>query len=275
MFNAARSIDDEPSLICFLVRVAGVQATLGSLERMLAQGELTDPELAAWQELLADEAAQPLFLAALRGERAGQQNVAELLYDGELDLEGVGNGGGRRSGSAYQWGLVQPMVRLNQVHLLELMTEAIEIAKRPPAEHRLGFAKWDAKVGPQATLPYLALSRMLVPALPRMGNANLRFLAALDSARTALAAERYRLANNRWPVRLDDVVPRYLAAVPDDPFSKGKLRWDRRDTGWTVYALGEDAKDNGGDVDRKPGHNPLDVGFRLWDPATRRQPPAK
>jgi hypothetical protein len=90
----------------------------------------------------------------------------------------------------------------------------------------------------------------------------------------AVAAERYRRANGRWPEALAQLVPGYLARVPADPFDGKPLRLRRRDDGVTVYSVGPDGKDDGGRIDRQRADPAgIDLGFRLWDVAKRRQPP--
>ena len=44
-----------------------------------------------------------------------------------------------------------------------------------------------------------------------------RTWAHLSLAKTALAIERYRLAEGKIPQQLANLVPKYLAEVPDDP----------------------------------------------------------
>src|SRR5439155_24071289 len=70
MLGAARSVGDEPMLISALVRLTCDAQAGEALERVLAQGEPSTHELEAVQVLLEKEASEPLFLQAVRGERA-------------------------------------------------------------------------------------------------------------------------------------------------------------------------------------------------------------
>jgi hypothetical protein len=47
------------------------------------------------------------------------------------------------------------------------------------------------------------------------------------------------------PVRLEDLVPDYLPALPQDPFAKAPLRYELRKYGWILWSVGEDHKDDG------------------------------
>ncbi len=45
---------------------------------------------------------------------------------------------------------------------------------------------------------------------------------------------------------LDDLVPDYLPEVPDDPFGGGPLVYRRTATGYLLYSVGRDQRDDGG-----------------------------
>ncbi len=95
--------------------------------------------------------------------------------------------------------------------------------------------------------------------------------AHLRSTLVALAAERYRLAEGKWPDSLDALVPTYLPKVPADPYDGKPLRLRKLDDGLVIYSIGPDREDNQGTLDRK-GNDPKgkDIGFRLWDVGRRR-----
>jgi hypothetical protein len=100
--------------------------------------------------------------------------------------------------------------------------------------------------------------------------------AELRSAVAALAAERYRWAEGHWPESLDVLVPRYLVAVPTDPFDGQPLRLKRLSEGLVIYSIGVDRTDDGGNVKRELNKPPAtDIGFRLWDVTQRGKPPVE
>ena len=93
--------------------------------------------------------------------------------------------------------------------------------------------------------------------------------AVLRAARAAVGCERFRLAHGRWPDALPD-------PVPSDPYTGRPLRFMRHADGLTVYSVGPDRQDDGGDLRPHPGHpSRQDVGFRLWDVAARGRPAAQ
>ena len=71
--------------------------------------------------------------------------------------------------------------------------------------------------------------------------------------KSVLAIERYRLSNSgATPSRLDDLVSHYLPVVPTDLFHEQPLKYEKRGTGYIVYSIGADGKDNGGKEPAQP-----------------------
>lgn len=84
-------------------------------------------------------------------------------------------------------------------------------------------------------------------------------MALVEVAVTALAAERHRLGRGRLPDAVDQLVPGYLAAVPEDPFDGAPLRYRRTERGFVVYSVGEDGRDDGGQGHRPAGGGKTDA----------------
>jgi hypothetical protein len=65
---------------------------------------------------------------------------------------------------------------------------------------------------------------------------------------TAIALQRFRLANGKYPEDLKELVPIYFASVPIDPMDGKPLRYHpKTDGAFLLYSVGEDGVDNGGD----------------------------
>jgi hypothetical protein len=66
----------------------------------------------------------------------------------------------------------------------------------------------------------------------------------LELAETALALERYRVANgSRYPNSLADLIPQYQAKPPADPFTGEPLQYKKTAYGY-VLSVTAGAKDN-------------------------------
>lgn len=146
---------------------------------------------------------------------------------------------------------------------LRYMTAVVEITKLPTElqEERL-------RALPAPTQPLPAFLEALAGHIDWVKRAERFHLtrAVLRCATAGLAAERYRLNEQRWPNDLAALVPRFLEAVPNDPFDGRPLRLRRLQDGLVIYSVGPDRVDDGGKLDgQTPDARGTDVGFQLWD----------
>jgi hypothetical protein len=72
------------------------------------------------------------------------------------------------------------------------------------------------------------------------------FATNLRLASMALVVERFRLTQDRLPENLNELVPKFLSTVPDDPFDGQPLRYHRLAKGYVIYSIGADGHDDGG-----------------------------
>ncbi|MBI5724350.1 MAG: hypothetical protein HZA50_10365 [Planctomycetes bacterium] len=71
-------------------------------------------------------------------------------------------------------------------------------------------------------------------------------------AETTLAMAAYKADNGNWPETLEKLVPKYLPAVPNDPFVDQPLKYRKDEKGWVLYSVGENMKDDGGKKTEDP-----------------------
>jgi hypothetical protein len=276
MLGTARAVGDEPLLISALVRIGCDAQAVGALERTLAQGEPSMRELEAVQALLEKEAAEPVFLQAVRGERASMHTLLLSLKNGETDiseLERLASPNPRpRPRKNFVDYLGPALARRSHAHILELMNQYVEAAKLPPEKQPPVMNDLEQNVR-KAKVEWDIVTALVMPAMIRVSNANRRLIGNLRCAYVAVALERYRRDHGRWPDTLDTLVPKYLGAVPADPQDGKPLRFKQGPDGVVIYWVGPDGKDDGGQLNRL---NYLaqgsDQGFQLWDVNQRRQP---
>ncbi len=279
--NAARSIGDEPIYISQLIRIAGIIMACQAIERTLGQGEPPAEDLSALQKLLEEEDNFPGLLAATRGERALMHKVFEAIERGEIsvgELEGLHQGGSQshqlKNTLISLWYGMD--TREDHSLFLSLITRYIKNAQLPMHEQAAADQALDEEVrarlvpNPMSTA---IITRLLMPAITKVGDAFRRKHAYLRCAIVTLAAERYRHEKKTWPDNIDQLCPQFLDAVPLDPYDGKPVRYRRIKDGVIIYSIGQDVTDNGGNFDReRPASSGVDLGFRLWDVNKRRQP---
>jgi hypothetical protein len=267
--NAGRSVGDEPGFIGQFVRKSCDGVAVQTLERILAQGQAAEADLASLQRHLEDEEAQPLFLIAARGERAGMDLLLAGLEKGNLPVSYVDGLGQDALNPLESVRLRLPGSLMDdRASLLEWMTELVEIAKLPAEEQRLRIEQLEAGRPSQH-----GLVRLMALDVRKVAQRFQRNQAGLRCAVSALAVERYWLRHRRWPENLEALAPDLLRVVPGDPFDGKPLRYSRLADGVVIYSVGPDGKDDGGNLSRsdQPADG-TDVGFRLWDVTARRRP---
>jgi hypothetical protein len=267
---AARSIGNEPYLIAALVRYAGHAITVDALERTLAQTEPPLAQLEAMQRLLALEIEAPIFVEAIRGERAGVDRMMLTVHQGKVKVSTIMGS----SGNSWETWIVDHVplvVSGGRPEYLRLMNKNVEAAKLPAEQQQPGFDEVEKEAKKSSAI----FVRMLLPAMTKVGLAHRRSQANMRSSMVGVAAECYRIKHNQWPATLDDLCKEgLLQAVPTDPFDGQPLRYTVRPDGVIIYSVGVDGTDNGGAIDRANPTGPgVDLGFRLWDVPARRQPP--
>lgn len=80
------------------------------------------------------------------------------------------------------------------------------------------------------------------------GQRVMMFESARQIVITAIALKRYQLQHGHWPDQLAELVPQFLAAIPQDAMTSQPLPYHRQSDGtFLLYSVGEDGVDNGGD----------------------------
>ncbi|MBN2588531.1 MAG: hypothetical protein JXA96_01610 [Sedimentisphaerales bacterium] len=144
--------------------------------------------------------------------------------------------------------------------LLKITDDVIK-AYNLPAHQRIEASKaLDSEIN--SILSKHVLLRRFAPSFGRMIILDLRNIAELRITQTALAIERYRLANNKLPESLEEIVPDYLDSIPLDPYDGKEIRYKKLDRGFVVYSIGEDQIDDGGkEYPRDKSDSTYDITF--------------
>lgn len=241
LFKLAGSLKREPSLICELVRVACDQMALDAIEWVMAQRALSSEELEVIDGALAEE------IDCGRLRRAYIWERAEALQS-YIILMAKGNGGWIKDGAVVQ---------------LSWMTDVVKACEKKPRECRKAIRAIHLQVDQccqeakrlswwpgnwKYTLPCL-----LMPNIQGAAEKIFSTQTALESARVALAVERFRGEKGRLPEKLDELAPAYIKEIPKDVFDEkdGVLKYKKLDKGYIIYSVGLDGADNGGKFDPK------------------------
>lgn len=303
MLMIMRVYDKDPFWVCHLVRAAELQTTTQTTQRMLAQSIATSPATLKrlQEEFTSYEKHITSIDELLRWERA--------VIDHDLaaiEKIGVGNhffnlAKEYRMSRVYtniQW-IDDAILRMNPMFMLESWgqprhlaierKETLEYYERvlrwaQSPEHEL-LSRFLAKKAVEPGLPPFVYALLNVPGnaralkdykdesyyqLEKITKTHLRMRAQCRTIATALAAERFRLDQQRWPTNLQELAPKYLAAVPLDPFTGKSLLLKKEADGITIYSVGINGIDQEGAIFPVDKQHENDIGYRLWNPDKRR-----
>jgi len=244
--NVSRSLNHEPTLISYLVHVACQGICLESLQRVLNRMPLTGTQLSELAAAFEESENQQALTRAFVGERCMGEGVFDGLRTGKIPMTEMIS----FLGDAPWWRVLFPLYRttglleLDERCYLDIMEENVKATQLPPPKDMAAASTVLDKVN-HLSLCHV-LSPMLLPALDRAMIKAGQCDAMIRDTETAIAVERYRLANGTLPKQLSNLIPTFLPAVPADPFDGKPLRYKTVEKGYIVYSVGEDREDNGG-----------------------------
>jgi competence protein ComGC len=92
------------------------------------------------------------------------------------------------------------------------------------------------------------LIHIIMPAIDRASEIAYRGKVTHQATITILALKQWRLEKNEYPANLDELIAGgYLKELPADPFSDKPLIYKKTDDGFTLYSVGSNFKDDGGE----------------------------
>ena len=256
-FGIARSLAEEPLLISQIVCTACQAIAVSSLERIINRTEFTDEQLVNLTQTVSNAQDLSTISRALAGERC--LGISIFKNPAALTTEFVG----KKMLPAPILEVYKALGLADKESLiyLDFMNDYIETTQLPLHHRQKAAETIEAKL--KATSKIHILLHEFMPAFSRAITINIRSIAQLRTARVALAVERYRLVNDNIPDTLTALVPTYLETIPKDPFDGSELRYRKLESGFVVYSVGEDRRDDGG-TERLP-RGERTKAYSTWD----------
>jgi hypothetical protein len=151
------------------------------------------------------------------------------------------------------------------------MNAVVEAAKLPRSERASKLGELEMARVKSGNL----VMQLLSPYVSKVSQTETRHQVRLRAGAAGMASERYRLKHGNWPASLEALVKEgWLAEVPVDPLDDQPMRFRVTPEGIVIYSIGFDRQDNGGIINlNRMQEADVDIGFRLWSPAMRRQAP--
>ena len=223
LFEASGS---DPYLIGQLVHIANGYINVHGLNVGLHLNQWSDEHLAEWDTFLTlDRDYLKQWERCIQGERLSIVHLIEEIINGEeqtaadefKDIRLIPK----------QW-LVKDLIHYDTTmkQFIELIREAGETGRIN--QRNISELFMDAQAsGGLNTIPFsdmlLSANKMVLSKAGRMMN-------LFSAARLGIAIERYRRTKDALPGNLSELVPDYIAALPNDIFTGKPLEWEHNDS---------------------------------------------
>jgi hypothetical protein len=273
----AWAVPQPAMLFTALSSMSSRNALATSIVRSLALCEPSPAVLAAVQNDVQQLLDEPLLLNGLRGERAILDDTMACLADGTItdaDLEEMQRkierhwftrGIFRRF---KRWLLGSPSEALQSARNARFYTSIIELLRESPDALKSNPRQMQAlrKKSQHRDRDAFRWTQLVI-------HADWRQRAMLNTVVLAIAAERFRQDNRRWPRIQDELVPQYLRAMTTNPHTLMSLSYAQVPGGIEIAAVGRDRMRISGMVPKVRGHTEGSIRLRLWDADLRREAP--
>jgi hypothetical protein len=248
-----------------------------SIERTLAQGIPTAETLKKTQAMLEAAVDDPVPVRELRVDRALMIRVCDNLINGSVLLSDITHED-RPKGSLQSTMEMQRTKRMAKCAypvILRTMNESLKLATLPVEQYKPEVDEWTRRILESEGENDL-VDRLLKGEFRHFFGSKKYIQAQLRTTLSALAAERFRQDHKRWPTSSGELTEgKYLSREYLDPYDGKPLRCKTIPEGWIVYSIGPDEIDNDGLLHSSDRMKSADIGFQLWNPERRRQPPAE
>jgi hypothetical protein len=261
ILGLARTLDEEPILISWMVRAAVIRMAIREVERGLNTRVVSNEGCRALRESLAGTLTTNLLPGVLAGERALVLPVFAMSAAEIERLTGSSSDSEILEKVRFRVGWLFGLQERDQEFYMETYQGFISQAKEAPPESLKSTNLIDAAAS-TALGKGFALSGMMLPAMSSVFVKDAGLRASVAIATVALAIEEFRNVHKKAPERLEELAPKILKEIPIDPFDGKMIRYRRMEKGYVVYSVDADGFDESG-VERPTGKGAAKGTFDL------------
>jgi hypothetical protein len=243
-FRLADALKSEPFIISQLVRLGMHRSILQPVWEGMAQRRWSDSQLADLQIMARGLPLLDDYGRSMRGERALCNAMIEAMRSGRLKNWDTANSDGSQARAVTffpsGW-LYQNQTTINRQYQ-ERLLPLIDAEKHRAFPSIAAAADTVEHLG-----PYSYLAELLLPAGAKTALRFAQGQAILDLVAVATALERFHNSQGRYPEKLAELVPEYIARIPNDVISGDPLKYARTGSGrYVLYSIGWNEKDEQG-----------------------------
>lgn len=258
MLRLAESLKQEPLLISQLVRTACLSIFRDTLQHVLDRQALPKALLTQLAEDIGEVQIEKGYERGFAGERcltaSSLQDIRQFVQDGD-SRSAIG------APALLLLYSCSGLLAADRLASLHHVGAVVSVTKLPHPEQ---FEATHAVDEDLRQIPfYLVLTDILVSALGRGNEASIRGVGEMRVCAAVLAVEQYRAREHALPHSLSDLVPEYLASMPENPFTGTPLYYNQLDQGYEVTCFGADDARGEAPVSRGSANVSADRGITV------------
>jgi len=226
----------EPFLVNYLVNMACMKQVAVCLNYIVSTRKIETETL---EKILRKWDASPWTEELewkLRSEKTSSIGASLLHLRGEIDTDWLGGN------ELYYW-LFRPVYKNEITWIPKVFDRLIETVKMPYYQSR--DSKELEKILDEIPWYYKRV-KMIAPNLGALLLKRATLNALFETARIGMACKIYRDLNGDFPEELSELSPEILEEIPMDPFTGKSYVYRKEDSGFMVYSVGSNQRDDGG-----------------------------
>jgi hypothetical protein len=237
-YTFSQKISKEPFLISFLIGMAMARGQIELLKMIVSPGAY---DLDTYQRIinqLDPSLWRTGFLRSLESERAMIFDCYKRMENNDTSLfkEFYGN-------SVVGW-LAQPILKIDFMYAMNYLDEARDLIRKHYFESKNEFTDFNKRI--ENLSPWHVFSLMLVPNFESAFLKEQVLEANTMVAAAGTACNLFYLQHGFFPENISMLVPEFLPGIPLDPFSGRPLIYENMGTGFKIYSVGSNMKDDNG-----------------------------
>jgi len=237
---------DEPFVLPHLITIAVTRPQIALMNRIISSRILDDETLNRILSSLDIDTLQKGQIRSFESEGAAIYDLFTRTLDGKADVKDID--GGIYAFKFFVW-LFKPLIKADMLYSMKLFDEIVKASKKPYHEFLKIRESYHDKVD---NIPrYYFFSYLLVPNLGSARFKKATTEAKILAARVGIACKIFKNRHGKFPEQLSQLVPDILSEVPTDPFSGKSLIYRKTPSGFIVYSVGSNGKDDGGKETRE------------------------
>lgn len=259
MLALGRHIGNQGLLIERLVGIAIASLAMAEVREQLARETVTPEVCQALLAAIDRQVRLPPPSFHVEGERLQILDTLQMMHSDDGHGDGIRivtvsrEMGGQAPGPRIVnvLGLFEPSKKQMFAaanSIFDGLSKSSDVPRRSGRKSVFDYEAHVSKLGPK-----YKLLKVFGGAYDKAFAANDQFQLELAGTRVLVAVRLFELEKKRPPSSLDELVPRYLAVLPDDPYAPdGRLRWksmkepDDQGRRYILYSVGADGVDDGG-----------------------------